>query len=91
MSDGAHKVKADIEKTFFRASKNDFRASRCWLQLALWASCKINFLYILSSRVRQVCRPYSFSCLSLWLVTLRQDKELLLRNDTLFFSLFTKQ
>ena len=31
-------------KIFFRASKNDFRASRCWLQLAWRASCKINFL-----------------------------------------------
>ena len=26
------------------ASKNDFWASRCWLQLAQRASCKINFL-----------------------------------------------
>ena len=50
MSDGAHKVKADTEKkkklvkNFFRASKNDFWASRCWLQLARRANGKINFL-----------------------------------------------
>ena len=31
-------------KNFFRASRNDFRASRCWLQLARRASCKMNFL-----------------------------------------------
>ena len=33
---------------FFRASKNDFRASRCWLKLAQRASCKINFLCTLT-------------------------------------------
>ena len=29
--------------------KNFFRASRCWLQLALRASCKINFICTLSA------------------------------------------
>ena len=35
-----------LVNNFFGASKIDFQASRCWLilQLALWASCKINFL-----------------------------------------------
>ena len=49
MLDGTQKIKADIEKNlwkiFFRSSKNDFWASRCWLQLVQMASCKvINFL-----------------------------------------------
>ena len=34
---------------FFRASKNDFRASRCWLQLAQRPSCKITLLCTLLS------------------------------------------
>ena len=39
-----------VLKKFFRASKNDFRARRCWLQLARRASCKINFLCTLGHR-----------------------------------------
>ena len=39
-----------LVKNFLQESKNDFRASRCWLQLAFWASCKINFLCALIER-----------------------------------------
>ena len=52
-----------------------FRLVDVHLVTALQA-VKLIFFYTLSSRVRQGCRPYSFSCLSLWLVNLRQDKEL---------------
>ena len=37
-----------LMKNFLGVSKNDFWASRCWLQLARRASCKINFLCTLT-------------------------------------------
>ena len=43
-------------KKFFWASKNDFRASRCWLQLARRASCKINFLCTLCGGLTPFCK-----------------------------------
>ena len=43
-------------KNFFGASKNYFRASRCWLQLARRASCKINFLCTLAGAI--LLSPY---------------------------------
>ena len=83
MSDGAHKVKSDIEKKlvkhFFGACKNGFRASRCWLQLVRRASCKINFflhpvnkryffLHLVSSAYFSVIQPLLLVPLGIWIV-----------------------
>ena len=35
----------NVLQNSFRASKNDFRASKCWLQLAQRASCKITLIF----------------------------------------------